>query len=107
MGSKSVKEALWAQGAREVSKCYLDEAKHLGSPPWLTMTKSKRKVIASGARRIDPWSSTHGSKLQPASNNCYYVSKRGEAWRCVISCSATHRFELGQKVDSKLTSGDF
>jgi hypothetical protein len=31
VGSKSVKEALWAQGAREVSKCYLDEAKHLGS----------------------------------------------------------------------------
>ena len=56
MGSKSVKEALWAQGAREVRKCYLklDEAKHLGSPPWLRVTKSKRKVIASGARRIDP-----------------------------------------------------
>ena len=101
MGSKSVKEALWAQGAREVSKCYLDEAKHLGSPPWLTMTKSKRKVIASGARRIDPWSSTHGSKLQPVSNNGYYVRKRGEAWRCVISCSTTHRFELNQKVDSE------
>ena len=23
-----------------------------------------------------------------------------EAWRCVISCSTTHRFELDQKVDS-------
>ena len=77
--------ALWAQGAREVSKCYLDEEKHLDSPLWLTMTKSKRKVIASGARRIDPWSSTHGSKLQPVSNNCYYVSKRGEAWRGAVS----------------------
>ena len=32
VGSKSVKEALWAQGAREVSKCYLDEEKHLDSP---------------------------------------------------------------------------
>ena len=75
MGNMSVKEALWAQGAREVRKCYLDEAKHLGSPPWLTMTKSKRvrKVIASGARRVDPWSSTYGSKLQPVSNNCVVV----------------------------------
>ena len=32
MGSKSVKEALWAQGARGESKCYLDEEKHLDSP---------------------------------------------------------------------------
>ena len=32
VGSKSVEEALWAQGAREVSKCYLDEEKHLDSP---------------------------------------------------------------------------
>jgi len=88
VGSKSVKEALWAQGARGESKCYLDEEKHLDSPPWLTMTKSKRNVIASGARRIDPWSSTHGSKLQPVSNNCYLVSKRGEAWRRPISCTA-------------------
>ena len=32
VGSKSVKEALWAQGARGESKCYLDEEKHLDSP---------------------------------------------------------------------------
>ena len=32
VGNKSVKGALWAQGAREVSKCYLDEEKHLDSP---------------------------------------------------------------------------
>ena len=32
VGSKSVKEALWAQGARKESKCYLDEEKHLDSP---------------------------------------------------------------------------
>ena len=70
---------LWIVRGGEVNNCYLDEVKHLGSSPWLSMTKSKRKVIASGARRIDPWSSTHGSKLQPVSNNCYYVRKRGEA----------------------------
>ena len=101
VGNKSVKGALWAQGAREVSKCYLDEDKHLGSPPcWLTMKKSKRQVIASGARRIDPWSSTHGSKLQPVSNNCYnyYVRKRGEAWRRAESCSPAHWSKSGLKT---------
>ena len=92
---------LWIVRGGEVNNCYLDEVKHLGSPPWLAMTKSKRKVIASGARCIDSWSSTHGSKLQPFSDNCYCVRKRGEAYRCVISCSTTHRFELCQQVDSK------
>ena len=102
MGSKSVKEALWAQGAREVSKCYLDEEKHLDSPTLVDDDEEQTQgYIASGARRIDPWSFTHGSKLQPVSNNCYYVRKRGEAWRCAESCSPAHRFELGQKVNSK------